>query len=276
MPSARVAMLGVLLFGSTASAQIWLAELSADYCDFDRALLYLDQAGPTERSSFDGRLLRARLLVQLDRGREALPELRRLSKAAPSQRAGDILLATALAQSSARALTDAEATLLLAAKHGVHRDLIDAGLAELRLSSGRTVEAESMLRKLLRRSPDMTGALMNLAHIRAVEGNPAEAAALIRLAWQLGYQNPRELRRDPVFAEARSLGLLGDLTSLPVGNCRAFSRPLSSRRAPAATPIVPPRPPARPCESRAARAPGPPTTSPGTACCPRRSPRATS
>lgn len=223
MNVSKLALVSVGLCAASAWGQgLWLAEASADSCDFELALSQWSRAGLAERQSFDGRLLRARILIQLGRGTEAVAEVVALRKLAPDQRVGDVLFALALAQSAAREFAEAEVTLAAAREKGVDKDLVEAAIAELRLSSGRTAEAESMLRRLLRRSPELTGPTLNLAVIRAREGNLTEAAALIRFAWQLGYQNPRELRSGPDFAQVRASGLLNDLISTPVGRCTGF------------------------------------------------------
>ncbi|NMO14736.1 hypothetical protein HPC49_05440 [Pyxidicoccus fallax] len=54
------------------------------------------------------------------------------------------------------------------------------------------------------------------------EGQLTEAAALIRLAWALGYQNPRWLRKEPEFERVRASGLLNDLMTEPIGRCGIY------------------------------------------------------
>jgi predicted Zn-dependent protease len=127
-----------------------------------------------------------------------------------------------MAQSAAKMFIDAEATLRTAGEKGADGELVDSAIAEVRLSAGKTAEAEAMLRQVLRRVPELVGPIMNLAIVRAKEGNTAEAVALIRLAWHLGYQNPKELRTTPEFARIRELGLLNDLVSVAVGRCAIY------------------------------------------------------
>lgn len=215
------AAIGLLALGSHGQGA-WLAETWADACELERALAELDQAATGERRSFDGRLLRARLLIQLGRGDEALAEIANLRPQTPRGRDADLLLALALAQSAAQQSSEAEASLASARAAGADSALVDAAIAELHLSTGRTDEAEAMLRAVLQRAPDLTGARMNLAAIRTKQGHHLEAAALVRLAWRLGYQNPRELRTAPEFAQVRALGLIDDLIGSPTGRCVGF------------------------------------------------------
>ncbi|WP_223646082.1 hypothetical protein [Corallococcus sp. EGB] len=213
----------ILLFAMPAHGQgLWLTEHFANQCDYELALSSWSMAPADQQASFDGRLLRARILIQLDLGANAVSELSTLRAEAPEKRIAEILLALGLAQSSARVFQAAEATLRAAREKGADRELVDAAIAEVWLSSGRKIEAEALLRQVLRRAPDLAGPMINLAMIRAVEGNVTEAAALIRMAWQLGYRNPKELRKAPEFERVRALGLLNDLITEPLGRCHIF------------------------------------------------------
>lgn len=116
----------------------------------------------------------------------------------------------------------AEKSLRTAAEKGADPDLVEAAIAEVRLSSGKVEEAEELLRQILRRKPDMVGPMLNLATIRANQGNATEAAALVRFAWQLGYKNPKELRTAPEFERVRSLGLINDLIAAAERRCAIY------------------------------------------------------
>ncbi len=227
----RIAVLGFFLLASVASAEapsvasadaLWLVESFAGRCDFDVALSQWSKVSLEERSSFDGRLLRARILIQLDRGSDALAELNALRAEADDKRLAEVLLTLGLAQSSARLFGQAEKTIRAAGEKGADLDLVEAGLAEIRLGSGKVAEAEELLRQLLRRVPAMVGPILNLATIRANQGHVAEAAALIRFAWQLGYQNPKELRKSMEYERVRTMGLINDLITTPVGRCAIY------------------------------------------------------
>lgn len=213
----------LLLLATSANGQgLWLSEHFANQCDYESALASWSMAPEAQRTSFDGRLLKARILIQLDRGADAVPELSTLRTEASEKRMAEVLMALALAQSSARMFRSAETTLRAALEKGADKELVDAAIAEVWLSSGRKVEAEALLRQVLRRAPDLAGPMINLATIRAAEGNVTEAAALIRMAWQLGYQNPQELRKAPEFERVRASGLLNDLISEPDGRCHIY------------------------------------------------------
>ena len=215
---ALASLAGFCLLPLVAEAQPFvIAEAFADGCDYSAALTHWAQEPAEDRESFDGRLLKARLLIQLDRGREAIAELEPLQKTASESRTAEVLLALGLAQSSARLFTDSEKTLKAARQKGADADLIDAGIAELRLSAGKFKESEILLRQVLRRSPTLVGPILNLAVLRVREHNVAEAVALIRSAWQLGYRNPRELQTSVDFMPLRVLGLIDDLIASTEG-----------------------------------------------------------
>ncbi len=203
----------LLMTAGQASAQsIASAEVTATHCFFGEALQELDRAPPREQASSEGQWLRARLLVQLERGREAVAILSNKALATTPAQEGDRLLLLGLAQGAAKDLPGAEATLRLALQAGSDRDLVEGAMATLRLRAGKMVEAEKMLRAVLRRTPTLTGALYNLAVVRSKAGDVAEAAALIRMGWELGHHDPFELERDPDLANLRSTkGLIDDL-----------------------------------------------------------------
>ncbi|MFY1828115.1 hypothetical protein ACN47A_19490 [Myxococcus fulvus] len=186
------------------------------------ALLDWERAPAEARASFDARLLKARLLIQHERGPEAIALLTALRAEASEERMKEILLSLGLAQSVAKMFKDAEATLRAARAKGADGDLVDAAIGEVLLASGRKFEAELLLRQVLRRAPDLVGPMMNLAVLRASEGNLTEAAALIRQAWAYGHQDLGELRRTPEFARIRELGLLNDLFVTSEARCRIY------------------------------------------------------
>ncbi|TSC25982.1 hypothetical protein [Corallococcus sp. Z5C101001] len=223
MHASTLGVVCLLLFATSARGQsLWMTEHLANNCEYEAALASWSMAPADVRGSFDSRLLKARILIQLDRGADAVSELSTLRKEASEKRMAEVLLALGLAQSSARMFRSAETTLRAAREKGADTDLVDAAIAEVWLSSGRKGEAEALLRQVLRRAPDMAGPMLNLAALRAAEGNVTEAAALIRFAWALGYQNPTELRKAPEFERVRALGLINDLISTPSRRCRIY------------------------------------------------------
>jgi lipopolysaccharide biosynthesis regulator YciM len=218
-----VTMLFLVLLATKAYGEgLWLSEHFANECEYELALMNWDKAPVAEKQSFDGRLLKARILIQLGRGMEAVNEISTLQAEADEKRMAEILLAMGLAQSAAHLFDQAERTLRAAEAKGADIDLVDAAIAEVRLSKGRAVEAEALLRQVLRRAPDLPGPMMNLATIRAMEGNLVEAAILVRLACQLGYQNPKELRKAPEFEKIRASGFIDDLVTTPTGHCGIY------------------------------------------------------
>ncbi|MCP3142702.1 tetratricopeptide repeat protein [Pyxidicoccus xibeiensis] len=168
-------------------------------------------------------MLKARLLIQLGRGAEAVAVIEALGPERDPLDEAERLLGLGLAQSAAARLQDAERTLDRAATAGADRELIDSARASLRIQEGRFAEAEKQLRDVLRRAPLLSGALYNLAVVRLQQDDVAEAAALVRQAWHAGLQDPHALKTDPDLLKLRETqGLIDDLLAAPTPNCGAW------------------------------------------------------
>ncbi|MDX2015801.1 MAG: hypothetical protein SFW67_36745 [Myxococcaceae bacterium] len=217
-------LVAVLVWGLSASAQsMQLAEMAADRCMYDVALTYLDKAPKRERDSRLGLLLRARLLIQLDRGVAAVEILQRLSPTAQREEEADRLLALGLALSSAKRLEEADKALVSAREAGADRDVVEEALAVTLIQRGKLDEAEQALRSVLSRSPLLSGALYNLGVIRARRKHLAEAAALIRQSWFAGMMDPDQILKDPdLAAVVKTPGLLDDLLKTTKPRCGAY------------------------------------------------------
>lgn len=199
-----------------------LAIAVADRCLFAQALEILSQSPPADRDSAESQELKARLLIQLERGAEAAEILDRIrgNKAGPG--GAERLFLLGLAQSLS-ADASAEKTLITARQAGADKELVDGAIASLRIRQGRLAEAETLLRSILKNDPAMPGPLYNLACLRAMQGHIAEAAALIRMSWEAGLKNPDKLHSDPALSAVRAWpGLIDDLTASQVRRCRTY------------------------------------------------------
>jgi len=167
-------------------------------------------------------MLRARLLVQLERGGQAVAILTSLPPLSGREEA-DRLLLLGLALSADNDLPAAEKALREAQQLGAEEDLVEGAIGVLRIQARRLPEAEVILRAVLKRDPLLSGALYNLACLRALRGDVAEAAALIRMSWHAGFKNPDQLRSDPLLAPVRARpGLIDDLIASPVRHCGTY------------------------------------------------------
>jgi tetratricopeptide (TPR) repeat protein len=199
------------------------ARALADRCFFAAALEFLEAAPPAETSSREGLLLRGRLLVQLGKAREAEKLFLKIPVSPDKEKEAERLLLLALAQATDKRRDEASRTAREALAHGADQDLIDGLLGMAQAKTGHPKEAEATLRRVLRRDPVLTGALYNLACIRAMAGDVAESAALIRFAWTLGYKDPDRLRTDPWLEAVRSkTGLVDDLLKSDEHECKTW------------------------------------------------------
>ncbi|NTX03887.1 tetratricopeptide repeat protein [Myxococcus sp. CA040A] len=178
MPMALFLVVATLLSANDVPrASLPLAETAADHCMYQVALDILAKSPTAEQESRQGKMLKARLLIQLRKGEEAIGILQALETSSSREEEADRYLALALAQSAAEKLGAAEQSLDRAAKAGADRDLVESARAGLRIQAKRFSDAEKMLRAVLKRSPLLSGALYNLAVIRVQQGELAEAAA---------------------------------------------------------------------------------------------------
>lgn len=209
-----------LLLFLTLGQSVQMAEATADRCLFEEALRMLDASPQSELQGRESQLFRARLLVQLGRGKEAVEIVRKVPKAKDE---GDRLLLLGLALSAAKEPQEAEKALREAESNGADKDLIESAIGMLRIQTGKLAEAEAILRRVLKRAPLLTGALYNLACVRSLNGDIAEAASLIRLSWQAGLKDPDQLKKDPMLAAVRAReGLIDDLVSSPIRHCGTY------------------------------------------------------
>lgn|GEM_PF-2285819 len=224
MPTVLLLVVATLLATNEAPREsLSLAEMAADHCLYQVALNILVKSPSAEQESRNGKLLKARLLIQLRRGEEAIGVLQALETSSNREEEADRHLALALAQSAAEKLGAAEQSLDRAAKAGADRDLVESARAGLRIQAKRFADAEKMLRAVLKRSPLLSGALYNLAVIRVQQGDLAEAAALVRQAWHAGLQDPNELKNDPDLKKLRETkGLIDDLLSAQPASCGTY------------------------------------------------------
>jgi Flp pilus assembly protein TadD len=214
--------IAVLLAIGDGGPSLPLAEMTADRCLYGEALRMLDEVPAFEQHTRAAQMLRARLLVQLERGRQAVAILTSLSSGSGREEA-DRLMLLGLAFSAANDLPAAEKTLRQAQQQGADEDLVEASIGMLRIQARRLPEAELILRAVLKRDPLLSGALYNLACVRALTGDVAEAAALIRMSWHAGFKDPDQLRSDPMLGPVRARrGLIDDLIASHVRHCGTY------------------------------------------------------
>lgn len=179
----------------------------ANQCRFDDALAMTRDMSPLFHSRAETAVLRARLLLQLDRFDEVLSELVGIPPDA------DVLLLKGLALAGAKRHEEAVVTLESAAKAGADPGLVAGAMGVAAADVAAWDEADRVLTEELTKDPTLTGALYNLACIRSVQGRLEEADALVRRAWSAGWRDVRTLKRDPDLEAVRQAGRLGDLLS---------------------------------------------------------------
>ncbi len=193
----------------------------AGLCRFDEALNFASTLSPQVHSQRAIDLLKARLLVQLDRPKEALQLLRPWVADGERPAQAEVQFMMGLALGGLGQQKEAHRTLQRALALGTDPLLIlgAEGLAEA--SAGASERAESRFLEALARDPTLTGALYNLSCVRARQGRVAEAAGLLRQAWHLGWRNVAKLKRDPWLERLRAApGLIDDLLATPEADSR--------------------------------------------------------
>lgn len=216
-------VIGVLALALAAADPVVAAHALADKCFFAKALEYLDAAPAADQTDRANIIFRAQLLVRTGKAHESVATLKTLPPASDRERDTQRLVALLAAQAVAKHLPQAIETARIARRSGADVDIVDGLLATAYLAAGNTRSAEQILQRVLRRDPRLTGALYNLACIRAMQGDVAESAALIRMSWMLGYRDPDKLRADPWLAPVRAVkGLIDDLVDSPLRDCRIF------------------------------------------------------
>lgn len=183
------------------SAQLDLAVLAADDCEFERALKL------TERGPADEHLrafIRARLLIQLHRGKDALEAIDRIPTGSPLFERGERSLLKAMALAEARRFDEALRVLDASEAEGADVGLIEGNRAQVEIELRRFPEAEDRLRRLLaRESPRaLTSAVYNFACLRSLQGHQVEALGLVGAAVQFGFGSQKILT-DPQLAGLR-------------------------------------------------------------------------
>jgi tetratricopeptide (TPR) repeat protein len=204
--------------------QVWPVEFAGRRCEFARALALLDHvAASGAKEQWEYGLLRARLLLQLERPKEALEVLNKMPKPANIEQQADQLFISGMAYGLGKDLVRALESLRKAKEQGADPSLIDGATGMAYLIAGKLAEAEDSLLRALKSDPLLTGALYNLACVRAAQGRLAEAGALIRQAWHLGLKNPRQLSADPALAPLRACpNLINDLVDSDERSCPTF------------------------------------------------------
>lgn len=183
------------------SSQLDLAVIAADECDFERALKLTERGGGNEQLQA---LIRARLLVQLQRGKEALEAIDRIPTGSPLFERGERSLLKAMALAEARRFDEALRVLDASEAEGGDVGLIEGNRARIEIELHRFPAAEQRLRRLLaKESPRaLTSAVYNFACLRSLQGHQVEALGLVGAAVQFGFGSQKVLT-DPDLADLR-------------------------------------------------------------------------
>lgn len=183
------------------SSQLDLAVMAAEECDFERALKLTERAGGNEQLQA---LIRARLLVQLHRGKEALDAIDRIPKGSALFERGERSLLKAMALAEAKRFDEALRVLDASESEGGDVGLIEENRARIEIDLRRFPEAEKRLRRLLaKESPRaLTSAVYNFACLRALQGHHVEALGLVGAAVQFGFAS-QAILTDPELADLR-------------------------------------------------------------------------
>lgn len=188
-------------------------ERAANACRFADALVVAQSLSPTIRPQREIDVLQARILIQLERRTEAEALLARWAKTGSRAEMAEtrFLLGLALAATPGRE-KDALAALNAARTFGADEILVLGAEGVAAAVAGDEARSEALFLDALGKDPTLTGALYNLGSLRARQGRLAEAAALVRQAWHLGWRNVAKLRTDPWLSPLRKTdGLISDL-----------------------------------------------------------------
>ncbi len=193
-----------------------LIERMGNECRFREALELADSVSPASHEQAALDILKARLLVQLDSEGRALALLSKWKTTAGKEERTDVWLLLALVHAGRGRVSETGAALKAARALGAD-EAISLGVEGLAAGlAGRIVDAERLLLAALRKDPTLTGALYNLACLRASQGRLAESAALVRASWHLGERDVRQLRSDPCLKPLRHAErLIDDLLATP-------------------------------------------------------------
>jgi Flp pilus assembly protein TadD len=223
MPPVRLIILMSLVCSDASAQSFHRAEIMASSCLFEPALKMLNDLPKTQQTLRGVQVFRARLLVQLERGPEAIAAAEAIAPSKNRRDEAERLLVLAFALSAGNQIAASELRFIEAEKMGADKPVVRGAIGALRLQEGKLEEAEKELRKALSLDATLSGALYNLALVRGRRGETAEAAALVRQAWHLGYRDPTQIRAEPDLEAVRKTpGLIDDLFLGAVPRCATF------------------------------------------------------
>jgi tetratricopeptide (TPR) repeat protein len=213
----RVSVLYVLAVvgSSAASADVGLPVIllrEANACRFAGALAVADTMSTSVYGERMIAITRARLLLQLERFKDAEALLERWKSSGSQAEQAEANLLLGLVQARTAKEDVALATLESARRLGADPVLVEGAKAVAALEHHDFELAEAKLLSALRAAPELTGALYNLACLRAEQGRIAESASLVRQAWYIGLRNVEMLKHDPSLEALRlKRALISDL-----------------------------------------------------------------
>jgi tetratricopeptide (TPR) repeat protein len=212
----RPVLAALLLIATDADASVpVIIEEWANQCRFDDALRAFELTSTSGlRSPDEVAITRARFMLQLGRPEEVM---RVLAQVQPPT--ADLLLLRGLSLADMGHRVDATAALLDARDLGADELLVEVALATADSASFDFKAAEQRLLAALRRDPDLTGALYNLACLYSRQGRLVEAGTYLRRAWAAGWRDVYQLRGDRDLEPLRASGLIGDLMLSDPARC---------------------------------------------------------
>ncbi len=153
MPRVTVLVLVLVAAPSVVLAQPWPVEFAARRCEFERALALLDAEKPVPKDQWEHGILRARLLLQLERSKEALATLAKLPLPRTKEQQADFFFLSGMALALGKELQRALEALEKARAAGVDASLIDGAAGMAYLTAGKVTEAEQALLRALKDDP---------------------------------------------------------------------------------------------------------------------------